>query len=288
DNDVNTGEQADSCDEDLCPHTAFSSDEDDDPEFPISFVLEVMRKDLERLWDYFAGIMGRNKPGDIIFTSTGLNKQLSDMVSSFKAGDAGTPNRIFVDYLRELHYMRLLEKNGLVEESMDGVILKKRIDPADLVITRLPTTHYEEDDNMIKPYGLLHLVNTYYDTLYSLMIDPKLHFTFTPGEISGPLAELSVDEESRDDLLVHMSRKQQLLHVLIGVIGDMKVVSVEGLFRILNDYEEDIHGNGERTGLCVSTEYLDDLIDDLRKLRVVQGNIDRIRLTNQKWVIPGK
>ena len=283
-----TDEFEDSYDEDTPYPTGFSSDDEDDQVFPVRILLKVMRIDLERFWDFVSDIMGRNKPGDIIFTSKCLTEELSEMLSSIEAGEEGTHRHDFIGYLRKLNYRQCLEMNGLVEKAPEGIVLMKRIDPADLVITRLPTTRYEKDEEMVRPFGLKNFNDTYYDTEYSLMIDPKLHVTFTPGEISEALAELSVDDESRDELLLHMDRKQQLLHVLLGVIGDEKVISAEELALIFDYYEVEIPGNDEGTGFHVSMEYLCDLIEDLRKLRVVQGNNDRIRLTNQKWVIPGQ
>lgn len=288
DDDGDMDEDESSYDEDDSLYTGLADDEEDDQMIPVRIMLKVMRLDLERAWVYYSDIIGENQPGDLVVKSEDLNEELLDMLSSIEADDEGLPRPFFIDYIRELHYRQCLEKNGLIEDSPEGIVLKKRIDPADIVITRLPTTRYEEDEEIVRPFGLVNHTSTNFDTRYSLMIDPKLHFLFTPDEISEALEELSVNDESWDALLVHMSRTQQLLHIMLGVIGNEKMIPVDELYRIFDNYRVDTSGNGGRTGIHVSSEYINDLIEDLRKLRVIQGNNDRIRLATQKWVIPGQ
>ncbi len=283
DDDDDDDDDDDSFDDDL-----LEDDDVDEQGIPIRVLLSIMKDELERMWDYISGIMVRNQPGDILFTSDELNAQLLDMVSSVEVSEKEIPRPAFFDFVRNLNDIQCLEQNGLVEEAVGGIVLKKKIDPADLIITRPLMTPDEEDDEEIRPFGLVHLMDTHYDTRYILTIDPKLLFSFTPFELAESLVDLSFDEDSRSDLLRHVSLKQQLIHILLGLIGDAKVISLDELVRLMGYYKKDPTGEEELTGFHVTFEYLEALIDDLRRLRVVQGNNDRIRLTNQKWVVPGQ
>ena len=269
----------------------FSDNFDDDVDeqgIPIRVLLDFMRKDLEKMWDYISDMMDRNQPGDLIFTTDELKEDLSGMISSVETTDEEDPRPVLLNFVRRLKDLQCLKQNGIVEQVQGGIVLTKRIDPADLVITRPLMIPDTEDDEEIRPYGVSHLTDTYYHTQYILTIDPKLPLIFTPFEIGEALVDLSVDEESMDDLLKNMFWKQQLVHVVVQIIEDAKVISMEKLVPVLDNYQGARGVDGERIGFYVSYEYLEAFIDDLRKLRVLQGNNDRIRLTNQKFALPGQ
>ncbi|MDO9324371.1 MAG: hypothetical protein Q7T80_05355 [Methanoregula sp.] len=237
-----------------------------------------MLSNLQSSRDNIAGIMGRFNVGDVVYTSDYLDR----MKASLKSGMEDVPEddleKMVTQTILTFDCISILEDNAVLEARSEGMVLLKKVDAGDLIVERRAWGPDEIDEATLKNFAITLTHNIHYGTTTLVTIDPRIHFNCVFDDVEPILEELEVDSDSAERLLDNLSLKGPVIdrvHNIIETAGKMSLDELvhEMKSATIKQEEADI-----RVVLISSPEFINSLINDLRKLGIVEGNDRKIRV----------
>jgi hypothetical protein len=228
--------------------------------------------------DYIAGIMERFNAGDVIFTPDYLDR----IKESLKTGMAEIPDDELENMVTQtiLTYdcVSILEDNAVVETRSEGMVLLKKVDPEDLTVERRAWNPDEIDSENLKKFDITLTHNIYYDTATRVTIDPRIHFNCVLKDVETVLEDLEVDDDSAEKLLDDIYLKAPAIDRVLNLIETSGKISLPDLVRGMESAVLEEAGADFRIVLNSSPEFVSSMVNDLRKLGIVEGNDRKIRV----------
>jgi hypothetical protein len=228
--------------------------------------------------DHIAGIMERFNPGEVVYSPDHLER----IKESLKTGAEEVPD----DELEELvtrtvltyDCVSILEDNAVVETQPEGMVLLRKVDPCDLTVERRAWDLDEIDGETLKKSGIIltHLID--YDTATRVTIDPRIHFNCVLKDVETALEDLEVDDDSAEKLLDDLYLKAPALDRVLNLIETAGKISLPDLVRKMESATLDEAGTDIRIVLNSSPEYISSMVNDLRKIGILEGNDRKIRV----------
>lgn len=242
---------------------------------------ESNKKGLENLRstrDYIENIMARYNPGDIIFTNDNI-KELSERIRNhFNDVTVEDLDEIFFEEILVQGNLLTMEDNGIVETRPEGICLIKKIDPNDLIVDRAPWRPGEVDPETLNQYGIVPKIHIDFEIATRITIDPKIHFTCKLEEVEEVLDELDADEFSEDELKRNLVLKGLAIESIITTIENSGRISLTDLIRDMNIITPKINDDKEQIIEHFSQEFITGIVNDLRKIGVIEGNDRKMRI----------
>jgi hypothetical protein len=225
-----------------------------------------------------AGIMGRFNVGDVVYAADYLDR----MKESLKSGMEDIPE----DDLEELvtrtvltyNCISILEANEVLETRSEGMVLIKKVDPADLIVERRAWGPDEIDEATLKNFAISLMHEIHYDTTTRVTIDPRIHFNCVFDDVESILEELEVDGDSAEKLLDNLSLKAPVVDKMLNFIETAGKMSLTDLVREMKSATIEQEEADIRVVLYSSPAFISGVINDLRKLGIVEGNDRKIRV----------
>jgi len=237
-----------------------------------------MLSNLQFSRDYIAGIMERFNAGDVIFTPDHLDR----IKESLKTGMAEIPDDELENMVTQtiLTYdcVSILEDNAVVETRSEGMVLLKKVDPGDLTVERSAWGPDEIESETLKKFDITLTHNIHYDTATRVAIDPRIHFNCVLKDVETVLEELEVDDDSAEKLLDDFYLKAPAIDRLLNLIETSGKISLPDLVQEMESATLEEASADIRIVLNSSREFVSSMVNDLRKLGIVEGNDRKIRV----------
>jgi hypothetical protein len=237
-----------------------------------------MLSNLQFSRDFIAGIMEQFNVGEVIFTpdhfnrfKEGLNMGLGDITDNELDG-------VMTQTMRIYDCICILEDNAVVETRSEGSVLLKKIDPSDLTIDRRAWGPDEIDEETLKKFAIFLTHNIHYDTATRVTIDPRIHFNCALEDVENILVDLEVDDDSAEKLLGDLYLKTPAIDRVLKLIETSGKISLPDLIREMESAAVETAGTDIRIVLNSSPEFISSMINDLRKIGIVEGNDRKIRV----------
>jgi len=224
-------------------------------------------------------LMERHNEGDVIYTREDLLKIQKDL-----ADLAGSSNRDeltagLIERMPLFSCLGVLDENGLITTSPEGIILQNMIDPDHIIIERNVPDPSAFGDELLLEYDLSLDQVVQYTTQVRVRTGPELYFTCDPEEVFTALLDLAVDPESLELLMFNSIHKTYIINEIVGLLQEYQKISLDEIIQrmesfvlITDDIEEDA-----MSGLA-SPEFVQDIIRDLRTAKIIRGTDDNLRL----------
>jgi len=225
-----------------------------------------------------AGIMSRFNIGDVVYTSDYLDR----MKESLKSGMEDIPEEDLEKMvtLTILTYdcISILEDNAVLEARSEGMVLVKKVDAGDLIVERRAWGPDEIDEATLNKFAITLTHKIHYGTSTRVTIDPRIHFNCAFDDVEPVLEELEVDSDSAEKLLDNLSLKSPVIDRVLNIIETAGKMSLPDLVREMKSATIEQEEADIRVVLHSSPEFINSLINDLRKLGRVEGTDRKIRV----------
>jgi len=252
------------------------------PELPVVKSLKAIRA-------FVGDVMDRTACGELIYTTDEFKQMKEDMSAEvetqLKAVDIAEQPKLGIDIILKVltdrssvfSSLRAMEDAGWVKTEPEGIRLLQKNNPNDLPAER--SVHDEETINRdtLKELDLVLNDHIYYEPEFRLVIDPRIHVACTADEVEEALDGLEVDEESEDTLLDNMDDKRVAIDAILDAISDAGKCSIEDLIEKMDDVPLEMEDSTNQLTAHLSPAYVTSLVNDLRKIGVIEGNDRKLR-----------
>jgi hypothetical protein len=237
-----------------------------------------MLSNLKSIRDHIGEIMARSNPGDIIWSNEDLNRMKVNVSACLEDGSEDDlvgklSHDIFIQ-----DCLQIMENNSVVETRPEGISLIKKIDPNDLTIERRAWEPDEIDHETLKKYDVVLNHLFYFETATRVVIDPRIHFTADPEEVEKILDDLEADEDSAQNLIADLYIKNLAIESLLAAIETSGKISLPDLVQKMESVIPKTKDDMERVVLNSSPAFITGIVNDLRKIGVIEGNDRKIRV----------
>jgi hypothetical protein len=175
----------------------------------------------------------------------------------------------------------LLQENGLVETREGGMYLKGTIEP-DEAVTQYPAdVLMEPEGEDLAVHGLTRLITTYSETAYPVLLGPESVLMIELEELEEFLRGCEVDEDSFAGAMMNLALKKMIVDKMILFLREKKKTTRDDVLAYMRDFELTIPDTVDHFSFHLHTSFIDEVLDDLRKMRTVQGKDTRIRYTGE-------
>ncbi len=175
----------------------------------------------------------------------------------------------------------LLQENGLVKVREGGMFLQGSIDP-DTAVTQYPADLLMEPESEdLAAHGLTRLITTYSETAYPVTLGPESVLMLELEDLEKFCRTCEVEEDSLARALMNQALKKMIVDKLILFLREKKKTNREEVLAQMREFELTIPDTVDQFSFHLHTSFIDELLDDLRKMRTVQGKDSRIRYTGE-------
>jgi hypothetical protein len=237
-----------------------------------------MLSNLKFCRDYITGIMERFNPGDVIYTPDHLDKIKEGLKPGAEEMSDDELETMLTQSILIYDCVNILEDNCVAETRSEGMILLKKAEPGDLTVERRAWGPDEIDGGTLKKFSITLTHNIYYDTATRVTIDPRIHFNCPLKDVETILEDLEVDDDSAERLLDDLYLKAPALDRLLNLIETAGKISLPDLIREMESAALEETDADIQVVLNSSPEFVSSMINDLRKLGIIQGNDRKIRV----------
>jgi hypothetical protein len=172
----------------------------------------------------------------------------------------------------------ILEDNAVVETLPEGMVLLRKVDPGDLTVERRAWDPDEIDIETLKKFNITLTHHIYYYTATRVTIDPRIHFNCVLKDVETVLEGLEVDDDSAEKLLEDLCLKAPALDRVLNLIETAGKISLPDLVREMESATLEEADADIRIVLNSFPGFVRSMVNDLRKLGIIEGNDRKIRV----------
>ena len=238
--------------------------------------LSLTKKDLENRRDTLNEFFAAHKPGDILENSTPT--QMMARVQSIDAESDEAFRKDAADkFVASLMILGALEDNNLLEETEDGssYTLTGTAKAEDLRVmypyTDFPKISAEE----LKECGISSHINVVSYEKHVVTAGAEIIFVDT-DELTDYLDNADADEDDSARFIDNVFFKQAFIAKVHDLIANGASSEAE-LVKCLENPAFPLEGTDDVISFDVSSEYLADVLSDLRKLEIISGKDGKIK-----------
>jgi len=230
--------------------------------------------------DHIAGIMERYCVGDVVYSPDHLERIKESLITGAEEVPEDKLEELVTQSVLTYDCVSILEDNAVVETRPEGMVLLRKVDPCDLTVERRAWDQDEIDIETLRKFDITLTHHICYDTATRVTIDPRIHFNCVLKDVETILDDLEVDDDSAEKLLDDLYLKAPALDRVLNLIETAGKISLPDLVRdmasaTLEEVDSDI-----RIVLNSSPEYIISMVNDLRKLGILEGNDRKIRVVH--------
>jgi hypothetical protein len=175
----------------------------------------------------------------------------------------------------------LLQENGLVETGDGGMYLQGSVEPEEAVTQYPADLLLEPESEDLVAHGLTRLITTYSETAYPVTLGPELVLMIELEELEEFCHTCEVDEDSLARALMNLALKKMIVDKIILFLREKKKTTREEVLAQMRDFDLVIPDTVDHFSFHLHTSFIDEVLDDLRKIRTIQGKDTRIRYTGE-------
>lgn len=239
-----------------------------------------MGENLNSVTDCIREITMHLNPGDIIISTSeieGMKKRVRDCIENDSEDEK---IELLNQELLLQDCLQIMVDNGMAEIDSEGMRLLKKTDPEDLIIERRAWDPDEVDPEILKSHNISLDHHIDFGTTTRVLISPRIHFNCEPREIESLLDDLEVDDDRVEVLVRNMYRKSFVIDAILDIIEKAGRISLPDLIQKMKSVPSTIAQEDCRLFLDSSEEFITGLVNDMRKVGVIEGNDRKIRVVH--------
>jgi hypothetical protein len=183
-------------------------------------------------------------------------------------------------FLRDRYLLLvLLQENGLVETRDGGMYLHATIDPLEAVTQYPGDLLLEPESSDLAAHAITRLITTFSETAYPVTLGPESVVMIELEELEEFCRGREVDEDSFARAMMNLALKKMIVDKLILFLREKKRTTRDEILAQMRDFEVTIPDTIDSFSFHLHTSFIDEVLDDLHKIRTIQGKATKIRYT---------
>jgi hypothetical protein len=201
-----------------------------------------------------------------------------DLITGDRTLDGDESEDALEKIIEEVYLTRLLHLSDLLEMSESGLVLAKKIEPDDCTLTLFADEIPEIENEDLEKYQVTSTITSGDDGEWLVSVGPEFVFLDDLDKIGEFLEEYEIDEEDESSFFPRIQIKHILVSEILAMIKEEGKVSREEIIVEFSDRDIETQGEGSPIALHLSTDYIDAVIDDLKKVGFLKGKDQKLRI----------
>ncbi len=173
----------------------------------------------------------------------------------------------------------LLQENGLVETREGGMYLIRALE-ADEAVTQYPADLLMEPESEdLAAHGLTRMITTFSESAYPVTLGPESVLMIDLEELENFCQQCEVDEDSFAHALMNQALKKMIMDKMILFLQKKKKTTKDEIVSEMRDFDLSIPDTVDHFSFHLHASFIDEVLDDLRRMKAIQGKDARIRYT---------
>jgi hypothetical protein len=186
------------------------------------------------------------------------------------------------EFLRDRYLVLvLLQDNELVETKEGGMYLQATLNPAEAFTQYPADLLFEPENEELARYDIKRVIVTYSETTYQVTLGPEAVLMIDLENLEEFCRTLEVDEESLARMLMNLALKKMIMDKITFFLREKKKVTKEEILSEMRDFNLDVPDTVDHFTFHLHTSFIEEILDDLRKMRTIQGKDTKIRYTGE-------
>ncbi len=193
-----------------------------------------------------------------------------------KLGELAMQGDLFAS--RMMRIIPALEENGMIEVRDEKKYLKKTKE-ANEIVTAMPSDMLLEGSSQEsrKKFNIKTIVNVMSGSEYHVTTPPEFAFKVDLNEIDSLFEGLNFEEESFVRLKENIFLKTLIAERIIDFLKQKEKASAEEISEEIMDVRISLKETGDEFVFDLESEYIAELLSDMKKLGIVKGKGNRYR-----------
>ncbi len=180
--------------------------------------------------------------------------------------------------IEEVYLTRLLHLNDLLDIREDGIVLLKKIEPDESTLTVFADEIPEIREEILEKYSVISTITAGDDAEYHVSVGPEFVFLEDLDSIGEFLEEYEIEEEDGATFFPRLQIKHILVSEILAMIKEEGKVSREDIITEFANRDIETSEDGARIALHLSGDYIDAILDDLKKVGFLKGKDQKLRI----------
>lgn len=222
--------------------------------------------------DLIAGTFEKYTIGDRIGSA------LIDITTGDRTLEGDENENSLEDIIEEIFLTRLLHLNDLIEIQETGIFLAKTIDPAEATLTIFADEIPVIKDEILEKYQIKSTITAGDDEEWLVAMGPDFIFLDDFSPVEEFLEEYEIDDEDSATFFTRIQIKKILVAEIMGMIKDGGKASRNDIIEEFSDRDIETKEEGSNIALHLSRNYIDAVLDDLKKTGILKGKDQKLRI----------
>lgn len=256
----------------------------DDPEMADLVALSVtMKAGIERRRENLRQFFDEHPVGAII-PERSLMQDFATIIGKMATGEeAGEPDPEEADaIITAIGINALLEENGLVEETDEGLRLVGTIEPEEAYTYCPEHPFVEVEPGTLREYGIDVKITVIAEERYIASLGPEIMLIDDPEPLWDALDGMDVDEDDVDILRTTIAFKQFIIERIMTVLEERGRASREELLEESLSFDAVLNKEQDSASFILTEEYVNGVLNDLKKVGLITGKDSKIKPVRAK------
>ncbi|WP_181391799.1 hypothetical protein [Methanospirillum lacunae] len=201
-----------------------------------------------------------------------------DLVTGDRTLDGDESEDILEQIIEEVYLTRLLHLNELLDIGESGLVLSKKIEPDESTLTVFADEIPEIRDEILEKYNVSSTITAGDDGEWLVSIGSEYVFLDDLDKIGEFLEKYEVEEEDGASFFPRLQIKHILVSEILALIKEEGKVSRENIINEFANRDVETSDDGAKIALHLSAEYIDGILDDLKKVGFLKGKDQKLRI----------
>jgi len=201
-----------------------------------------------------------------------------DLVTGDRTLDGDESEDTLEKIIEEVYLTRLLHLNDLLDIREDGLVLVKKIEPDESTLTVFADEIPEIRDEILEKYNIISTITAGDDAEYLVSVGPEFVFLEDLDSIGEFLEEHEIEEEDGASFFPRLQIKHILVSEILAMIKEEGKVSRDDIINEFANRDIETSEDGSKIALHLSGDYIDAILDDLKKVGFLKGKDQKLRI----------
>ena len=182
------------------------------------------------------------------------------------------------EIIEEIFLTRLLHLNSLLDTQETGFVLVKTIDPDQATLTIFADEIPEIESEILEKYQIQSTITAGDDEEWQVSIGAELVFIEDFEKIEEFFEDYEIGDEESTDFFTRIHIKQILVSEILGMIREGGKGSRDEIIDEFSDRDIETKEEGSNVALHLNRYYIDAVLDDLKKIGILKGKDQKLRI----------
>lgn len=207
-----------------------------------------------------------------------IGSGVMDLITGDRTLEGDESEDSLEELIEEVYLTRLLHLNELLEVGECGLILSKKIEPDKSTLTIFADEIPMIMDEVLEEHGIKSTITAGDDTEWVISLGAEYVFLDDLMQIGEFLEEYEIDEEDEATFFPRIQIKHILVSEILTMIRDGGKASREDIIEEFAERDIETEGEESHIALHLSKDYIDAVLDDLKKIGVIKGKDQKLRI----------